>query len=204
LPIAQLLFAPLFALIAVAAPGGAAVADDRAYLNEIRTHRDNVDFFFRDRILSPLIEADRLVFGGLNYFPVMPSMAIAARLEVVRNTSTFAMPTYDNRTLNYSHFGTVRAQVHGQQIRLKVFRREDAEVQRNFLLIPFRDLTNDQETYAGGRYLEIDPPASDRLVLDFNRAMNPWCAYDASYACPIPPPENRLLIPIRAGEKRFR
>ena len=131
-------------------------------------------------------------------------MAVTARLEVAADTSTFAMPTYDNRTLSYSHFGTVRAEIDGREIRLQVFRREDAEVVRDFLLIPFRDTTNNQETYAGGRYLEIDAPGSDRLVLDFNRAMNPWCAYDASYACPIPPPENRLAMPIRAGEKRFR
>ena len=73
----------------------------------------------------------------------------------------------------------------------------------NLLLVPFRDPTNGGETYPGGRYIELSLPLPETPVLDFNRAMNPLCAYDPSYACPIPPPENRLPMPIRAGEKRY-
>ena len=69
--------------------------------------------------------------------------------------------------------------------------------------MPFRDATNGIETYAGGRYIELPLPLPALPVLDFNRAMNPLCAYDPSYACPIPPADNRLSIPIRAGEKRY-
>jgi uncharacterized protein (DUF1684 family) len=114
------------------------------------------------------------------------------------------MPTFDKRTLSYSHYGTLTARVGGEEIRLEAFAREEGMRAGRILLVPFRDATNGAETYAGGRYIEIALPVGETLLLDFNRAMNPWCAYDPSYACPIPPPENHLRMPIRAGERKFR
>ena len=180
------------------------VSPESDYYASLQRFRDNLDFRFGDRILSPLTEADRQNFEGLAHYDVVPALAIPAILEPARDRSTFAMPTYNNRTLAYSHFGTIVARLDGSTVRLKAFRREDADTIRDFLLIPFRDATNGDETYAGGRYIEIDLPLPGNLVLDFNRATNPWCAYDAGYACPIPPRENQLPMPIRAGEKRYR
>ena len=114
------------------------------------------------------------------------------------------MPTYNNATLAYSHYATLTAKVFGAEVRLKAFRREDPDVIRDFLLIPFKDSTNGTETYGGGRYIEIELPVSSEVVLDFNRSINPWCAYDPQYACPIPPRENHLQLAIRAGEKVYR
>jgi uncharacterized protein (DUF1684 family) len=174
-----------------------------AFYQALELHRDNVDYRFRDRILSPLSEADRQVFSGLDYFNGVPELAVRASLEPATDSSTFSMPTFDERTLAFSHYATVDAYIEGQRVKLKAFRRESDEMVRRILLIPFKDTTNDSETYPGGRYIEIDFPLPDPFVLDFNRAANPLCAYDARYACPIPPPENRLSFPIRAGEKRF-
>jgi uncharacterized protein (DUF1684 family) len=174
------------------------------YLARLTRYRDNANFRFRDRILSPLTEADRLAFTGLEYFEPAPDLALPARFEPAADQSVFAMPTYDRRTLRYSHQGTFTVKLGGSPIRLKAFRRQEQDEPRNFLLVPFRDATNARETYAGGRYIELSLPLSGEPVLDFNRAQNPLCAYDPSYACPIPPPENHLPMSIRAGEKRYR
>ncbi|MGE0625514.1 MAG: DUF1684 domain-containing protein [Pseudomonadales bacterium] len=192
------------ALSGIVLLSGRAAADDGAYLESLAAFRDFTDYRFRDQILSPLPEADRLTFAGLHYYDPDPALVLRARFEPARDTSTFAMPTYDRRTLSYAHYGTLEGVLDGRVIRLKAFQRADAESLRHVLLVPFRDATNGAETYAGGRYIEIDLPLPAAPVLDFNRAMNPLCAYDASYACPIPPPENRLPLPIRAGEKIYR
>ncbi len=173
-----------------------------AFLHALVRYRENVDFIFRDRLLSPLAEADRLAFTGLNYFPPAQAYARPATFQPASDQSTFAMPTFDRRTLAYRHYGTFELELGGERVRLKAFER--VEGTRAVLLIPFRDPTNRSETYAGGRYLEIGLPLPERLEVDFNRAANPLCAYDPSFACPIPPPENTLELPIRAGERRYR
>lgn len=188
-------------------PDGSAVASgpghEPDYLNRLLRFRDNVDFRFRDRILSPLSAADRAEFQGLDYFEPAPELALTALFERAADRSVFAMPTFDHRTLRYAHYGTLRVTLDGHPVHLKAFRRAEPGGATNLLLVPFRDSTNGRETYAGGRYIELALPLPGTPVLDFNRAMNPLCAYDPSYACPIPPPENRLTVPIRAGEKRY-
>jgi uncharacterized protein (DUF1684 family) len=180
-----------------------AAAGQGGYLESLAAFRDFTNYRFRDRILSPLPEAERLRFSGLRYYAPDVALVLSARIAPAEDRSVFAMPTYDHRTLSYAHYGTLEAEVEGRIIRLKAFRRAEGESPRQFLLVPFRDATNGEETYAGGRYIEIDLPLPAAPVLDFNRAMNPLCAYDSSYACPIPPPENRLAMPIRAGEKTY-
>ncbi len=174
------------------------------YLAAMERYRANVDWRFRDRILSPLREADRLAFTGLSWFPVDPGMARPATFVAAEAGSVFVLPTFDGHSLTYTRHGSFHLEIHGQRVRLLAFRREGVEGIRDFLLVPFRDATNGRETYAGGRYLELDLPLSRQPVLDFNKAASPLCAYDPSYACPIPPRENHLPMAIRAGEKRYR
>lgn len=199
----RLLF-PALCLLAVTAIADPQSRPDAAYLQSLAAFRDFADYRFRDRVLSPLPEAQRLTFSGLRYFEPDPALALPASFIPARDTATFAMPTFDHRTLSYSHFGTLEARLEDRLIRLQAFRREGGSGLRDVLLIPFRDTTNGHETYPGGRYIEIDLPLPDTPLLDFNRAANPLCAYDASYACPIPPAANHLPIAIRAGEKAYR
>ena len=194
---------PLLLLMPVASPAEPARASDTTYLDSLAAFRDFADYRFRDRVLSPLPEAQRLAFSGLSYFEPDPAMALRAAFLPAADTSTFAMPTYDHRTLSYSHYGTLEARLDGRRVRLQAFHREGGGGLRDVLLIPFRDATNGHETYTGGRYIEMNLPLPESPVLDFNRAMNPLCAYDASYACPIPPPANHLPFAIRAGEKAY-
>ncbi len=166
--------------------------------------RAKVERHFRDPYLSPLTEPDRMNFARLSYFEIGAEYSLPARFVAETDDSVFAMPTFNNKTLNFTHYGTLTFDHAGSEVRLKVFRRLLGEHLSRTVLIPFRDATNGDETYAGGRYIEMDLPLQEPLHLDFNRAMNPWCAYNPNYACPIPPPENYLSFPIRAGEKRFK
>jgi hypothetical protein len=94
----------------------------------------------------------------------------------------------------------VRFEVGGEPARVTLFASPDTHE----LFLPFRDATSGKETYGAGRYLEVEPPNADgRVVVDFNDAYNPYCAYNASWSCPIPPGENWLAVPIRAGERSF-
>jgi uncharacterized protein (DUF1684 family) len=193
-----LLLAPTPTLAEGSGPGY-----ESAFVEQLLRFRENVDFRFRDRILSPLSEVDRQAFRGLDYFEPVPELALTALFEHAGDRSVFSMPTYDRRTLRFSHYGTLSATLGDRVVRLKAFRREEESGTRDLLLVPFRDSTNGEETYSGGRYIELSLPLPEAPMLDFNRAMNPLCAYDPTYACPIPPPENRLIVPIRAGEKQY-
>ncbi len=71
------------------------------------------------------------------------------------------------------------------------------------LFVPFNDYTNGVSSYGGGRYLDIDIPAGDKTIIDFNFAYNPYCAYHDRWSCPIPPSENNLDIEVEAGVKSY-
>jgi len=101
-------------------------------------------------------------------------------------------------------YGFFEFDAEGQRCRLQVYRLDDSgDSGKASLFVPFRDSTSGRETYGAGRYIDLDENASGIYELDFNRAYNPYCAYGEGYSCPIPPEENRLAIPIRAGEKIY-
>jgi hypothetical protein len=98
----------------------------------------------------------------------------------------------------YERVGKIRFTVDGEPAELTVFRNEHG------YFLPFADALAGQETYGAGRYLEPEVLPDGRLHVDFNYAYNPYCAYNELYSCPITPPENRLQVPIRAGEKIYQ
>ena len=119
------------------------------------------------------------------------------------------MPTTRKRVEQpiYEKYGEVHFTLNGQEIKLPVYQshslREDEEW-KNYLFLPFKDATNGKITYGGGRYLELWYTGGDTIVVDFNRAYNPYCAYNYNYSCPIVPKANWLDIPIEAGERKFK
>jgi uncharacterized protein (DUF1684 family) len=116
----------------------------------------------------------------------------ADRGEVRLETSTGSEETYRRA-------GIARFEVDGTAGQLTLYEPEDG----GDLFLPFRDATSGSETYGSGRYLEVHPPRKGRVRLDFNYAYNPYCAYNDAWTCPLPPAENWLSIPIRAGEKAY-
>lgn len=149
---------------------------------------------------SPLLDEDRAHFTGLTYFPFDSTMAFAVALEPAMVPDTVRMATITGGGfVRFVRFGHFTFHVDGRPQRLTVFRSVDSEDAS--LFIPFNDPTNRRGTYGGGRYIDLALDPDGRYVLDFNFAYNPFCAYDPAWACPVPPAENRLTVPITAGEK---
>lgn len=175
-----------------------------AVARAVQAQRRMKDEAFKQSADSPLPAARRAAFTGLNYFPFDARYRFVVKLEpcppeTVVETAT----TRPNDVRRYRCAGVFRFTVDGAPCSLLALTLDlgvpDAAAD---LFIPFRDATSGRETYAAGRYLQIRRRgAGAAYVLDFNQAFNPYCAYGGDYSCPIPPPENRLPVAIRAGEK---
>ncbi len=171
-------------------------------MSELEDFRRRKDDFFAGHPRSPLTEEQRERFTGLAYFPEEPGLVIEVPLETegVDRAEPIVMQTTTGGEQVYRRAGRVRFAVDGQEARLTLY---ESDLQHE-LFVPFRDATSGEETYGAGRYLEVEPPGpAGRVVVDFNLAYNPYCAYNPHWSCPIPPGENRLAVPLRAGEKIF-
>jgi uncharacterized protein len=171
-------------------------------MSDLDAFRAEKDRFFRNDPHSPLSPGARASFDGLAYFPVDDALAIRGPLETdgVDREERIVMQTTTGGEQAYRRAGIVRFEVGGEPAQLTLFASEDSDD----LFLPFRDATSGNESYGAGRYLEVDPPGPDGIVeIDLNYAYNPFCAYSPEWSCPIPPGENWLTVPIRAGERSF-
>jgi uncharacterized protein len=165
-------------------------------------YRHRRDHFFAEHPHSPLSDAQRARFRGLDYFPERDDLVFNLLLDESGETTgeEIAMPTTDGKAKSFIRAGTIHFAVDGEDASLTVFR--DADGGGHF--IPFQDATTGNETYEFGRYLEPKGRPDGSLDIDFNYAYNPYCAYGDGWSCPIPPEENRLSVAIPAGERAFR
>lgn len=170
---------------------------------ELLFHREQHAIELSDTMYGVLTAEEILYFGGVDYFPVNPAFQIEAKLFVDKGKK-FKMPTSTDRKPWYRRYGYITFEVHGKQYSLTAYQNlalKKSKEFKNYLFVPFRDLTSGISTYGGGRYLDLQIPSGSTLMLDFNTAYNPYCAYSYRYSCPIPPAENTLPIAIPAGEK---
>jgi uncharacterized protein (DUF1684 family) len=171
-----------------------------SYPDEIAQWHAEKDAFMRDSPQSPVPPDKRATFPPLSYFPVDPAYRVPAALQESAGGPVVDMPTSTGQTRKMRRVGTLAFTLKGQPMTLGAFVEADENDMRR-LFVPFGDLTNGTETYPGGRYLDLDRTATGIYDLDFNRAYHPFCYYNSSYDCPYPPKENRLAVPIRAGER---
>lgn len=176
---------------------------------DLKLFREGRDKEFRNRTESPLKDEDFAGFAGLNYYPTRDAFRVTATLKRTAGARYFQMPTSSGATKKFVKYGILTFKLNGKLTMLSVY-QSDAETREKFpeyahlLFIPFKDATNRTDTYGGGRYIDIVTPEDDKVILDFNLAYNPNCAYGSDkYSCPIPPRENRLSVAIKAGEKRY-
>ncbi len=169
-------------------------------MSELEEFRKMKDEFFRDHFQSPLTPEQRNGFSGLKYYPDNPALRLELPLERYATRELVKMQTSTGDVQDYLKIGQIRFEVDGQQAMLQVYEAEDNP---GSYFIPFVDATAPEETYGAGRYLEPEEFTDDRLLLDFNLAYNPYCAYNESWSCPYPPAENRLKVRIEAGEKKY-
>jgi uncharacterized protein len=175
-------------------------AEQRPYPDEIGAWRAQKDAFMRSSSESPVPAAKRASFPPLPYYPINEEYRVPAELDVHASDTILEMPTSTGQRRQMRRIGTLRFTLKGQPMTLTAF-VEAATNDMSRLFVPFGDLTNGTETYNAGRYLDLDRTATGIYDLDFNRAYHPFCLFNDQYDCPIPPRENRLAVPIRAGER---
>ncbi|HEY0654675.1 MAG TPA: DUF1684 domain-containing protein [Chryseosolibacter sp.] len=180
--------------------------DDVLAKKEIEDHRKEQENEMRDKEKSPLLPKDRKKFKHLNYYPIDLKYRVRAKFVRTENEPLFRMKTTTTRLPEYVKYGEVHFTLDGQAYKLNVY--QSPEIMKrpgyeDYLFIPFTDKTNGKETYDVGRYIEFRIPTSEDVIVDFNQNYNPYCSYNHTYSCPIPPAENDLPIEIPAGEKKF-
>ncbi|NER18575.1 DUF1684 domain-containing protein [Spongiivirga citrea] len=175
-------------------------------INEVHDFQDDLNLNYGDKEESPLTDEDLNAFKGLQFFEIDTSYYVIAKFVETPNTAPFKMKTTTDRLPIYRKFGEAHFQLQGKDQVLSIFQNlglmEDPEYE-DYLFVPFTDETNGSESYGGGRYLDVEMPEGDRMIINFNKAYNPYCAYNAKYSCPIPPSENHLDIEIKAGVKAY-
>ena len=175
-------------------------------LAEIIAFQETMNESFADPDNSPLPDRYRIHFNGLDFFPPDTTYQVWARLIRTPEALPFSMPTTTDRLALERKYGTLVFELQGHALELEVYQSPDLileEAYVDYLFLPFSDATNGNETYSGGRYIDLRIPTSDSVLIDFNKAYNPYCAYNPKYSCPIVPKQNRLPIPVRAGVKAF-
>jgi uncharacterized protein (DUF1684 family) len=166
-------------------------------MSELTEYRAEKDEFFRRHPQSPLLPEQRSGFLGLQYFPENDALRLEVLLEPLKDEQPMQMQTSTGGVQTYMRHGRFKFQVDGQDAELTIYQNEHG------YFLPFVDALAGNDTYPAGRYLEPESLPGSRFFVDFNLAYNPYCAYNEMWSCPITPPENRLKVPIRAGEKVF-
>ncbi len=165
---------------------------------------------YKDASKSPLKKKDLKKFKGLDFFPVDSAYIVTAKLERTPDTPYLEMPTTTERKPYYREYGILRFTLDGKELKLTLYQSleeyEDPKY-KDYLFLPFTDGTSGEESYGGGRYMDVFESTiseDDTLVLNFNNTYNPYCAYNENYSCPLTPRKNHLDVEIKAGVKNFK
>ena len=171
------------------------------YENQITIYRHERAEFFRYSPESPFL-TQKVNFSYLDYYPTNINLKIEAQFDKNRTLDTLSLATSTGTIDKFIVLGTASFQFQNQMNSLLVL----GSVNPNdpSLFIPYLDKTSGEVTYGGGRYLDVNAPSDNSMLLDFNKSYNPYCAYTDGYTCPFPPKENRLKIAIEAGEKSYK
>jgi uncharacterized protein (DUF1684 family) len=179
-----------------------AAESPEAYVEKIEKERERQFKFIRFNIESPLTEEQKRSFTKLTFFDIKPEYRVKARLVPIENKKVREVPLTDGSRQRYIEHAYAEFELGGKTNKLLLLQAMDEADKRNFFLA-FADASSAGETYGGGRYLNVRQDGKNSITIDFNLAYNPYCAYNPDYACPLPPRENLLEIPILAGEKNY-
>ncbi|MHA2091771.1 MAG: DUF1684 domain-containing protein [Candidatus Kariarchaeaceae archaeon] len=170
-----------------------------SYKKQVELQRASKDRYFKTSHHSPLSHDERDGFIGLDYFPIDEKYRFELTLNKYDDPEIVEMEVSSGGINRFKRIGYLTFQINEVNTDIHVYQSFDNP---DHYFVPFRDSTSGEESYGAGRYLDIEPDGQV-FVLDFNLAYSPLCAYSDNYACPLPPFENWLQIPIRAGEKDF-
>ena len=180
--------------------------EQTAYAQSLEQQRREKDEEFKKSKDSPLRSEDRHAFRGLHYFPVDMKYRFSGAIVKNSKPETLALVTSDGHSKKAQRYGSFAFQIHGETYRLQIYKLLNlSAAYQDYLFIPFTDATSGEQSYGGGRYLDLIEQKNNEYVVDFNLAYNPSCAYGREdFSCPIPPRENHLPISIAAGEKKWK
>lgn len=183
-----------------------AAQSPEGYEAQIAEFREHYKEEFKTNPRAPLKTDEEL--AAMRFYAPDPAYRVEADFVATPEAQPFEMATYAGITKTYRKYGTLYFVLNGRRLKLAVYesmRLLNNPVYKNHLFLPFKDATNGEETYGGGRYIDLSKTdiVDGKVVLDFNKAYNPWCCYADGYSCPIPPTENHLDVPIRAGEMMY-
>ena len=168
--------------------------------------QDSLNKDYSNREKSPLTAEDFASFKSLDFFPINTKFIVEAKFVRLPNEKIFKMKTSTSRTPEYVKYGELLFTIDGKDFKLNLYQNIELIKKAGFedyLFLPFSDLTCGKESYIGGRYIDMRIPKGNTIIIDFNKAYNPYCAYNHKYSCPIVPLENDLEIAILAGVKKF-
>lgn len=156
---------------------------------------------------SPLLKKDLKNFKGLPFYAWNKELIVTAKVVLTPKSPLFKIETTTDRSPLYQQYAIATFTINGKEQQLSIYQSQDSKFNfdyQNYLFLPFKDTTNGIETYEGGRYIDImiTDIVNNEVLLDFNKAYNPYCAYNHKYSCPVPPSENHLNIAIDAGVKK--
>lgn len=176
----------------------------QSFKKSLQKFQKELNRSYADPNTSPLPMDKLQGFNGLPFYPLDESFLVTAKFELLPASNPFNMKTSDQKLRDYDRYALATFTLAGEEFQLTLYKSRTAPSKpeyKDLLFIPFTDKTNGKESYGGGRYMDVKIPAGDTIEIDFNKAYNPYCAYSDRYSCPIPPAENDLAIPIRAGVK---
>lgn len=161
---------------------------------------------FKEALKSPLTEKDRKTFRALDFFKFNSIYKVTADFKRTPNQIPFEMPTTTDRKPMYVKYGELSFNLKGKACKLNIYQNIELVKRKgyeNYLFLPFIDETNGEDSYGGGRYLDVSLPEGKTMILNFNEAYNPYCAYSPRYSCPVVPLENTLDLRVEAGVKAY-
>ena len=175
-------------------------------LSSAEKFQSDLNKSYADSLKSPLTKEDLKEFKGLDFFSINEKYIVEATFIRTKKEKPFGMKTTTSRTPLYKKYGELHFEIDGKALKLNVYQNVDLNKKpgyEDYLFLPFSDLTCGKESYIGGRYVDMKIQKGKTWTIDFNKAYNPYCAYNYEYSCPIVPLENDLNIEILAGVKKF-
>lgn len=181
-------------------------AQEETIIETSKEFQDNLNSEFATKDKSPLTEEDFTNFKSLDFFPIAEKFILKAQFVLSDNEKVFKMKTSSTRTPEYIKYGELTFTLDGKKYKLNLYKNIELSKKigfKDYLFLPFSDLTCGKESYLGGRYIDMKIPKGDTVIIDFNKAYNPYCAYNHKFSCPIVPLDNNLNVAISAGVKKF-
>ncbi|MEP6681659.1 MAG: DUF1684 domain-containing protein [Parafilimonas sp.] len=175
---------------------------DTALLNDTKRFQAELKTEYDDPYHTPLSSKAKKSFKGIHFYPFSEKYIVNAKFVRTPNEKSFQMSTSGGIRKTYIKYAEVFFTISGKEYKLSVYQSQDlikSAEYKDYIFIPFTDLTSGNETYEGGRYIDLNIPQGNNIIINFNKAYHPYCAYTDGYNCPIPPQENTLPLKIEAG-----